>query len=360
MTFAPPAAVVEAGASKSGARRRPHPRQQNVDMLHRSAALFAVMCLVWGLTWWPVKVGAAHVPPIFLAAARFLLAGALMLIGSGRHAFAVPACARRRLVATALLINTGNYALLFWGVARTPTGLSAIVNFGTIPFFSLLASYWLEGAPILRRQLAAIALGAVGLTLLFFARTIGALGTAPATPDELWGLMAIAGGTLLYCIGAVLSRPIAQLMPVLALAGWQTLIGGMGLVGVSLTLESLEARHLRELSSWPTGPALLFLVAAGSLVGFTIYIKLLRDWGAFRAGLYAFVSPVIAVAVGVVALHEHFGWAEGLGAVLMFGAAAIALRLPPAKTPPGESPTSPSDGPPPRDACRSGEAGPAC
>jgi drug/metabolite transporter (DMT)-like permease len=292
----------------------------------RNAALFLVMCLVWGLTWWPVKVGVAHVPPIFLAAARFMLAGTLMLAWVRRDAVAVPRSARPRLVATALLVNTGNYALLFWGIARAPTGLAAIVNFGTIPVFSLLASHWLEGEPIARRHVAAIALGTVGLALLFATRALGVVGAGAAAPDELWGLAAIALGTLLYCVGAVLSRPITTAMPVLTLAGWQTLIGGIGLGALSLALEPVEARYLRELATWPTLPALAFLVVAGSLAGFTIYMRLLRDWGAFRAGLYAFVSPVIAVGVGVVALSERFGWAEGLGAVLMFAAAAIALR----------------------------------
>jgi len=296
--------------------------------MNRNAALFAVMCLVWGLTWWPVKVGAAHVPPILLAAARFLIAGALMLAWAGRDALAVSRSARGRVVATALIINTGNYALLFWGVARAPTGLSAIVNFATIPIFSLLASCWLEREPIAARQVAAIVLGTLGLSLLFATRAMGALGSAPAASAELWGLAAIALGTLLYCVGAVLSRPIASAMPVLALAGWQTLIGGIGLGAVSLAVEPVEARHLRVLLTWPTLPALLFLVAAGSLAGFTIYMRLLRDWGAFRAGLYAFVSPVIAIGVGIVALSERFGAVEALGAVLMFGAAAIALRKP--------------------------------
>ena len=296
--------------------------------MNKNAALFALMCLVWGLTWWPVKVGAAHVPPVFLAAARFLLAGAIMLAWARRDAAAVPPSARARLLATALLVNTGNYALLFWGIARAPTGLAAIVNFATIPVFSLLASHWIEGEPIARRQLASIALGTAGLMLLFASRAFGAPGSAPAARDELWGLAAIALGTLLYCVGAVLSRPIATAMPVLVLAGWQTLIGGIGLAALSLLLEPLEAHHLRALASWPTLPALLFLVVAGSLAGFTIYLRLLRDWGAFRAGLYAFVSPVIAVGVGVIALSERFGWAEGLGAALMFGAAAIALKRP--------------------------------
>jgi drug/metabolite transporter (DMT)-like permease len=296
--------------------------------MNRNAALFLVMCLVWGLTWWPVKVGAAHVPPIFLAAARFLLAGALMLAWAGRDAAGVPRSARQRLLLTALLVNTGNYALLFWGVARAPTGLAAIVNFATIPVFSLLASRWLEGEAIGMRHVAAIGLGSLGLTLLFATRVIGTPAGAAAAPAELWGLAAIALGTLLYCFGAVLSRPIATTMPVLTLAGWQTLIGGIGLAALSLALEPVELRHLRALATWPTLPALLFLVAAGSLAGFTIYMRLLRDWGAFRAGLYAFVSPVIAVGVGVLALSERFGWAEGIGAVLMFGAAGVALRKP--------------------------------
>jgi len=80
------------------------------------------------------------------------------------------------------------------------------------------------------------------------------------------------------------------------------------------------------LASWPVLPAVLFLIIGGSLMGFTIYMRLLRDWGAFRAGLYAFVSPAIAVAVGVLALREPFGWSEAIGALLMFGAAAIALK----------------------------------
>lgn len=299
--------------------------------MNRNAALFLAMCLVWGLTWWPVKVGAAHVPPIFLAAARFVLAGALMLAWAGRAAPAVPKAARPRLVATALLLNTGNYALLFWGIARAPTGLAAIVNFATIPVFSLLASHWLEGEAIARRHLAAIGLGTLGLALLFATRAMAAPGRAAAASGESWGLAAIALGTAMYCVGAVLSRPIAAAMPVRTLAGWQTLIGGLGLCAVSLALEPVEARHFRELVAWPTWPALAFLVLAGSLAGFTIYLRLLRDWGAFRAGLYAFVSPAIAVGVGVAVLGEQFGWAEGLGALLMFGAAAIALQKGPAR-----------------------------
>jgi drug/metabolite transporter (DMT)-like permease len=294
--------------------------------MSRNALFFAVMCLVWGLTWLPVKVGATHVPPVFLAAARFLIAGLVMLVWSGRDMLKVPASARCRLLVTALLLNTGNYTLLFWGIAHAPTGLAAIVNFATIPIFTLLASRAIEGHGINRRKIAAIVLGTVGLVFLFASRAMSGLQVAQGDPLEAWGLAAVAAGTLLYCVGAVLSRPIAGKMPTLTLAGWQTLIGGIGLAVMSLSLERVGLADVRALAQWPVLPAVTFLVIGGSLMGFTIYMRLLRDWGAFRAGLYAFVSPAIAVAVGVVALNEPFGWAEAVGALLMFGAAAIALK----------------------------------
>ncbi|MGO4263990.1 EamA family transporter, partial [Lysobacter sp. TAB13] len=95
--------------------------------MSRNAFYFALMCLVWGLTFLPVKIGSAHVPPIFLAAARFTIAGVLMLLWAGRDVLAVPPAARRRLLITALLVNTGNYTFLFWGTAHAPSGLAAIV-----------------------------------------------------------------------------------------------------------------------------------------------------------------------------------------------------------------------------------------
>ena len=294
--------------------------------MSRNAALFALMCLVWGLTWLPVKVGAAHVPPVFLAAARFSIAGLLMLLWAGRDVAKVPRAAWPRLVVTALLLNTGNYTLLFWGTAHAPSGLAAIVNFATIPIFTLLASRAIAGEPIDRRKLVAIGLGTAGLGFLFATRALGGLSVAQGDPLEAIALGAVAAGTLLYCTGAVLSRPIAGVMPTLTLAGWQTLIGGIGLTAVSLTLEPVGVSDLARLASWPVLPALAFLIVGGSLMGFTIYMRLLRDWGAFRAGLYAFISPAIAVAVGVFALSEPFGWSEALGALMMFGAAAIALK----------------------------------
>ncbi len=194
--------------------------------MSRNAALFAVMCLVWGLTWLPVKVGSMHVPPVFLAAARFSIAGLLMLLWAGRDAPKVTAGAWPRLIGTALLLNTANYALLFWGTKHAPSGLAAIVNFATIPIYTLLASRAIEGVRIDGRKLAAIALGTVGLCFLFATRAMGGLSAAadPAPPVATGATRAIiatsgfraAGGfaamRLLVTTSAAAATPVMALM----------------------------------------------------------------------------------------------------------------------------------------------------
>ena len=70
----------------------------------------------------------------------------------------------------------------------------------------------------------------------------------------------------------------------------------------------------------------VYLVLFGSLVGYTIYMQLLRDIGASRAGAYAFVSPVIAVCLGVTVMGETLSILDGVGMIILLGAAWLAMK----------------------------------
>lgn len=282
-------------------------------------AAFALMALIWGLTWLPMKLASEAVPPIFLATVRFVLAGLCFLpivLAKG-----LPLRPERpvRVIVASLLISTGCYSLVFWGTARSPSGLSAIVNLALLPIFVILVGALHGQERITARRLSAIALGIVGLVLLFAGRA----GTAQE--GAALGLSAVAAGTLSYAWGAVVSRPLMQAMHPLALAFWQSSIGALGLVPVSLLVEGYDPAHFTALADGRALLGLSILVLGGSLGAFTIYLWLVRDWGAFRAGLYAFVSPVVAVAVGVALAHETFGWPETLGMGVMLAATALAL-----------------------------------
>ena len=72
----------------------------------------------------------------------------------------------------------------------------------------------------------------------------------------------------------------------------------------------------------------LFLVLFGSLLAYTIYLRLLRDWGPVRAGSYAFISPVIAVLVGIGVLHEQVSLLDVLGMAAMLTGAWLCASAP--------------------------------
>jgi drug/metabolite transporter (DMT)-like permease len=280
---------------------------------------FALMALIWGLTWLPMKIASEAVPPIFLAMIRFLLAGLCYLVFLLAKGVPLKAEQPGRVIMASLLITTGCYSLLFWGVARAPTGLSSIVNFALMPIFLIIVAALYGQERITKRRLGAIVLGIVGLTMLFSGRA----GTAQ--DGAIVGLAAVAAATLSYAWGAVVSRPLMQAMHPIALAFWETSIGALGLIPVSLLVEGYDPAYFTGLADWRAILGLSILVLGGSLSGFSIYLWLVRDWGAFRAGLYSFVSPVVAVAVGVALANEAFGWPEALGMGVMLGATALAL-----------------------------------
>lgn len=285
---------------------------------------FALMSAVWGFTWLPMKLASEAVPPIFLAAVRFLIASALFFAFLRLKGITLAVSSVGRLVTSALFITTGCYAFVFWGVAHAPTGISAIVNLSLMPIFIAIIAALYGQETITARRVAAIALGIAGLVFLFWSRTGAATGGSLAG----WGLVSIAVGTLCYAWGSVMSRPLVGAMEPTALAFWQTLIGGIALVPVSLAIEGWEPGRIAALGDWRALLGLFVLVGGGSLVAFSIYLRLVRDWGAFRAALYSFVSPAVAVAVGVLLAGEPFGWPEAIGMAVMLTATALVMTEP--------------------------------
>jgi len=281
----------------------------------RNVALFLVMCAIWGLTWIAIKQGLSAIPPFFFAASRFLSAG-LVMLALGRlqgQSFATGG-AGIRIVVTALLVNTACYASVFWGMRYVPSGFSAVVNLSLIPVALFAIGLALAQERFSWLRTAAVALGVGGLLVMLHGRS-----AIDATPVGLAGTAAIVVGTLAYCLGSVLSRPLAADMPPLVLSACHSLIGGTGLALLSFAFESPRLDPA-IFASWA------FLVLGGSLVAYTIYLRLLRDWGPTPAGGYAFVSPVIAVIVGVIVFDERYTAVEGIGAAIMFLATLLMLR----------------------------------
>lgn len=282
---------------------------------------FLALCLFWGGTWLAVKMTVAEVPPMLVACTRAIVSGIAMLAIAGvPTAWRLLASAPWRVTLVALLTTTINFAAVFWGTARLSTGIAAIVNNATVPIGLLLFGYLLREETISRRQVAGIVLGVVGLGLLFARRSGGTLDAS-----AIAGLVADAGGTLAYCLGSVLARPLLRTSSPMALGALQMAIGGVATVPVVLLFEQpTEAQFAALLDPVPL-LAIGWMVVAGGVGATFIYLRLIRDWGPARAGMYAFVTPIIATLLGAIVLGERLGTMEIAGAVVLLSAAAMVI-----------------------------------
>jgi drug/metabolite transporter (DMT)-like permease len=281
--------------------------------------LFLLMSLIWGATWISTKAGLTAVPPFFFGAARYILVSAV-LVFVVRDLRAVFAGRALRIIITGTLVVAATYAFIYWGMQYVASGVSGVVNMSMNPIGLFgLAILLGQEKPTWRHALALL-LGIGGLVLLFWGKA-GMSGSEM----ELWGAASLVGGALAYCLGSVLSRPLLDEVSPLQLTAAQGLVGAVGLIVLTLAIEPVSLDTVKALLAPVPLAGLLFLVVAGTFIAYTIFLRLVRDWGAPRAGLYSFVSPVVALVLGALAYGEPLTWREISGAAIMLAAAWIAV-----------------------------------
>lgn len=303
----------------------------------RQRVLFLVLCLVWGTTWLGMKVGIATVPPGVFAGSRWTIAGLILLAIRKMQGEPIRATPRitGRLLLVALLMVTLNQVIQLYGLKFITAGLAAVISSALTPVALLGFSVAMGQERFSRRQLGAMTLGVAGIVVLF----------GPAALDgslDAWALLGATGvtiGCLCYSAGSVMARPLMRTLAPTQMAAMTNLIGGVILLCASIIFEPGASAALTFHWGWPAFLAWLYLLLPGAVLSTAIYFQLVRDWGASRTGTYAFVSPVIAVVLGMTLFGEHADWSDLVGMVLMLGGAGLALRPRPA-TPAGHATVS--------------------
>jgi drug/metabolite transporter (DMT)-like permease len=285
---------------------------------------FLALCLVWGLTWIATKVGVGTVPPLLFAATRFIAAGVLVSLWMCPeiHVSAWQKNDVIRLFAASLLMVTLTYGPLFWGIRYVSSGTAGVLEMSLTPIALLGFGVALGQERWSWVNAIAIALGIAGLCILF----------APSIKAEegssVWsilGFVAIAWAAISYAWGSVLARPLIERYGSGLLSGATMLLGGTALLLGSLGWEPNSTQSLEAFWGWPATFGWLFLLLFGSLVGYNLYMQLLRDLGPAKAGSFAFVSPIIAVLVGVIAAGETVSALSDAGTAVMLAATGACL-----------------------------------
>lgn len=282
--------------------------------------------LVWGSTFIALAIVIRDLPPFLAMSVRHLIAGGVLL------AFALPRGDRaadrigRRQIAAAfvfggLLFVTGHGALA-WAQQTVPAGVAALLV-GTIPIWMALFDRVAFGRRLAVGAYIGIALGFAGLAFLF-----DPFGESPV--DRL-GALVIVASAMCWAVGSLYSRGAPLPRRPLVSAGLASLCGGILLAGYSLVSGEIGD------AVWTTSAVLglTYLVVAGSFVGFTAYVWLLRAAPISLVSTYAYVNPIVAVALGWIILDEDVTAQMLVAGAAVLVSVAVILRSGGASLEPG-------------------------
>jgi len=272
----------------------------------RVYAALGIVYLVWGSTYLAMMVAIRTMPPLLMSSVRFLIAGAVLYLICARGTRPTSGEWLGAAITGGLMLVLGNGGIA-WAETRIDSGVAALIVAALPLWMALLARKRLR--PL---ELAGIALGLGGVTLLLSpGGGVNPVGAAVV----LVGTLAWAGGSLLAPRIGLPSRPLVA-------ASMQMLTAGilLGVTGISAG----ETARIGHLSAASLG-AFAYLIVFGSILAFTVYGWLLQNAPPTLVSTYAFVNPVVAVALGVVFLHEPVGLATLLAGGAIVGAVVLIV-----------------------------------
>src|SRR5450432_2886806 len=273
---------------------------------------FGLVYLFWGSTYLGIDIAVQTIPPALMCAVRFSIAGVIMLAvcaATGRRIFYSPKQIALAAMVGVLLLMGGNLTLSYAELSVS-TGLAALIIAVTPLWFLVLDSILLGHHRISGRGKAGLALGVVGLLVLFYPELTSKTAMGH---KELWASASLLGGSFSWALGSVLSKRWQSGMDPFSATGWQ-----ITAAAVANFIFAVFAGDFSRVVWTRRGiGAIAYLIICGSWIGYTAYIWLLEHVPTSKVSTYAYVNPVVAVFLGWLVLHERIDRYIALGSTIV-------------------------------------------
>ena len=264
-----------------------------------------LFCLLWSFAFVAGKTGVTYCPPLILLAARFLLAGILILGISAlrRDEWSLS----WRDVAVFAVLGVANNALYlglgYTGLQTVSAGLGGLIVSANPIFTTVLAAMFL-GEALTWRKVAGLLFGIIGVALIVWHRI--AIGT-----DSLHGILFTLASLASIVAGTILFKLFAPKGNLWLGNGVQNIAGGLAVTPFALTLSSVHdiVPNMQLLG------AFAFLVLGGSILAYLLWFHLLKTCGATAASAYHFLMPPLGMLFAWMVLGEHIESRDLLGII---------------------------------------------
>ena len=270
---------------------------------------YIFMCLIFGTTFLAIKIGVdAGVLPFLSAGLRFFIAGLLLFsFMVWREKTTIRLLWRKEMFFTGVCLTFGTFAALYWAEQYVTSGIAAVLS-ATGPMIIIVIQTLVLKQQGNRQSLIGCAVGVIGVTLLII----------PSFSIEIstfWmvGCFAIIVGELFYAIGTIYTKHVIQKFETtspIALNAVQMMYGGILLIILSFFTENIQFDNLLSFASMGS---LLYLIIVGSMIGHSIYYWLVSRTNPIFPSTWLYISPLIAVVLGVIFYQEYLSWLTGIG-----------------------------------------------
>lgn len=295
-------------------------------MKPKQLLFFIIPCFIWGSTWFAIKFQLGQVDPLVSVVYRFLIAGLLLMAFSGIRKLNLRFTLREHLlmILQGIILFGFNYWLVYLAETNLTSGIVAII-FSFSIFTNIFFNYLLLKGKIRREVMAGAILGIAGTFLIFNHE----LKNSEQIAIGYKALMFCFGSIVLASLGNILSKyNQTRKLPVIQTNAFGMTYGSLAM----MLMVPLSGRSFSFEATFPYIASLLYLSLFGSIIAFTLYLKLVGDIGPDRAGYTTLIAPVIALVISSFFENYHWGIVAIFGVLLLLAGNILALKMNPLKT----------------------------
>ena len=281
--------------------------------------LLLVLSVIWGGSYFFIKVAIEDFQPLTVVLGRVLIAAVilhLVILARGQRMPSTLA-AWRPFIVMSLLNSLVPYSLIVWGETHIASGLAAILG-ATVPIFTIVLAHFLTADEHLTpARVGGVLLGLTGVIVI-----IGGDLFAIASDNGL-AQVAILAAAVSYALSGIFGRRLKGMSPLIVTTGQMT-SASVILLPIALLLE-------RPWRPWANTPpqvdsiaAVVGLATLCTAIAYLLFFRILASSGASNVSLVTFLIPVSSLFLGVLFLDEAIVPRHLLGMALI-GVAMIAI-----------------------------------
>jgi drug/metabolite transporter (DMT)-like permease len=282
--------------------------------------------LIWGSTYFAIAYVIESMPPLLAMGIRFLIAGILLALiislRQGPSELKIPRAELRSSLLMGFLLLGFGIGTVSIAQAYVPSGIVALI-IAALPLWIAIFRT-ISGERLAKVSWLGLVIGFAGVALLLKPGSITPVSEIENSKLFLFMLLVLLGN-IGWALGTFLAPRFPLPKNTLVFTAYEMLAGG-----ISLTLAGFvkgeSISDFLDATSW-SWLWFIYLIIFGSIAAYTAYLWLVANAPVSLTATYAYVNPIIAVALGALFLDELITSAYAIGGLIILVGVILVVSV---------------------------------